>query len=249
MQFDFSGKTALITGSARGIGRSIAERFADLGANLVINDVMEAEAQKTAAELTAKGVKAIGMKCDVSNSSDIAALVKKTVDTYGAVDILVNNAGITKDTLLMRMKEEDWDAVLNINLKGAFLATKECVKVMMKNKSGRIVNIASIVGIMGNAAQANYSASKGGLIALTKTTAREVATRNINVNAVAPGFIDTAMTRVLPDEVKESFIRNIPMGRFGSADDIADAVIFLCSPMSGYITGQVLSINGGMLMP
>ena len=195
------------------------------------------------------GVSTFSSRCDVSKSSDVEQLFKSSLQKFSRIDILINNAGITKDGLVMRMKEEDWDLVLDINLKGSFLMTREAVKIMMKQKYGRIINIASIVGLMGNAGQANYTASKGGLIALTKTTAREVASRNINVNAIAPGFIDTAMTRALPENVKTAMLNMIPLQKFGNAEDIAGAALFLASDLSTYITGQVLSVNGGMLMP
>jgi 3-oxoacyl-[acyl-carrier protein] reductase len=246
---NLKGRTALVTGSGRGIGRAIAEKLADYGCNIVISDVNEEESKSTAAEIAKKGVETIGLKCDVSKSDQVAEMIKAVIGKFGRIDIVVNNAGITRDGLLMGMKEEDWDLVLNINLKGAFLVTREVIKPMMKERFGRIINIASIVGLMGNAGQANYTASKAGLIALTKTTAREYASRNINVNAVAPGFIETPMTQKLPEKVKEAMLAQIPQGKYGSVEDIANAVLFLASDLSNYVTGQVISVNGGMLMP
>ena len=244
---DLKGRTALVTGSGRGIGRAIAEKLADYGCNIIISDVNEEEAVETAKEIEAKGVQTLGLKADVSKSDQVAAMIKASLEKFGKIDIVVNNAGVTRDALLMTMKEEDWDLVLNINLKGAFLVTKEVIRPMMKERFGRIINIASIVGFMGNAGQANYTASKGGLIAMTKTTAREYASRNITANAVAPGFIDTAMTRALPEKVQEAMLTQIPMAKYGTVDDIANAVVFLASDMAGYITGQVISVNGGMI--
>lgn len=245
---DFKGKTVLITGSARGIGLTIAEKFASHGANIVISDVLEDEAKATAKKLNDAGHKAIAVKVDVSNADDVAGMIKSAVEEFGSLDVVVNNAGITRDTLLMRMSEKDWSLVLDINLKGAFLVTQAAAKVMMKQRSGKIVNISSVVGQMGNAGQANYSASKAGLIGLTKTSAKELAGRGINVNAVAPGFIDTEMTRSLPEKVTEQFIAMTPLKRFGSPEDIASAVLFLSSDDAAYITGHVLAVNGGMYM-
>ncbi len=245
---DLTGKVTLITGSARGIGKSIAERTAEAGSDIVVCDINEDEAKATAEEIAAKGVRSKGYRCDVSNGDDVKALIQTVLDDFGKIDVLVNNAGITRDGMLMRMKEEDWDLVLNINLKGAFLTTREVVRPMMKQKGGRIINITSIVGMMGNAGQANYTASKGGLISLTKTTAREYASRNVTANAVAPGFIDTALTRELPEKNKEQMLAQVPLGRMGTTEDVANAVVFLASDMASYITGQVLPVNGGMLM-
>ena len=242
------GKVTLITGGARGIGKSIAEKFADNGSDLVIVDVNEDAAIETAAEMEKKGIKAIAIKADVSSADEVEAMFQKVVEDFGKIDILVNNAGVTRDNLLLRMKESEWDLVININLKGVFLCTKSAVKRMSKARSGCIVNVASIVGQMGNAGQANYTASKGGVIALTKTTAREFAARGIRANAVAPGFINTDMTKSLPEPVKEDMLSRIPVGKMGESEDIANAVLFLASPMSAYITGHVLSVNGGMLM-
>lgn len=241
-------QTALVTGAGRGIGKSIAEALAKRGANIAVADVNLDIAKEAAAELAQLGVKTLALKVDVSNAADVAAMFDEAHKAFGRIDIVVNNAGITRDGLLMRMKEEDWDAVLNINLKGAFLCTQQAIKVMAKQRYGRIINIASVVAAMGNAGQANYSASKAGLIGLTKTTAKEYASRGITVNAVAPGFIKTAMTDALPDNVKEEMMKAIPLSAFGTAEDVAHAVAFLASPESGYITGQVIHVNGGMYM-
>ncbi len=242
------GHTAVITGGGRGIGKSIAESLARRGVNIVVVDVNLDIAKETADYLGTLGVKSIAVKADVSNASDVAAIFDAAVKEFGKVEILVNNAGITRDGLLMRMKEEDWDTVLNINLKGTFLCSKEAVRVMSKQRYGRIVSIASIVAFMGNPGQANYSASKAGMVGLTKTIAKEYAGRGITANAVAPGFITTAMTDALPDNVKNEMMKAIPMNRFGSVDDVASAVAFFASPESGYVTGQVMHVNGGMYM-
>lgn len=239
---------ALVTGGAQGIGKTIALALAREGANVVISDVSLEKAEETAKECADLGVKTLAVKFDVSKPGEVSAAFTGIVGEMGRLDILVNNAGITRDGLLMRMKDDDWDLVMNINLKGTFLCTKEAVKVMAKNRFGRIVSIASVVGFMGNAGQANYSASKAGIVGLTKTTAREYASRNITVNAVAPGFIRTAMTDVLPEKVKEEMMKGIPLGRLGSVDDVAAAVLFLVSPDAAYITGQTIHVNGGMYM-
>jgi len=243
------GKTAVVTGSGRGIGKAIALKLASLGANVVINDIPSStDADATSEEIKAMGVGSIVVKGDVRNFADMEALVKATVDTFGSIDIVVNNAGITRDGLMLRMTEEDWDMVLDINLKGAFNCIKAAARPMMKQKSGAIVNIASVVGVMGNAGQANYSASKAGLIGLTKTVAKEFAKKNIRCNAVAPGFIESDMTAKLTDEVKESYFASIPLSKFGKTEDIADVVAFLSSDMSKYITGQVINVDGGLVM-
>ena len=241
-------KVAVITGASRGIGRSIALALAAKGATIVAVDMDQASTEAVVAELQATGAKALAVVGNVTVSADVERMIDAAIEAFGRVDILVNNAGITRDGLLMRMKDDDWDAVLNVNLKGAFLCTRAAFKVMSKQRYGRIVNIASVVGQMGNAGQANYCASKAGLIGLTKSNAREMAKRSITVNAVAPGFIATAMTDALSDKVRAELTAQIPLERLGSADDIANAVVFLASEAAGYITGHVLSVNGGMYM-
>ena len=241
-------RIAVITGASRGIGRSIAFALAAKGATIVAVDMDQAATDEVVAELQAAGTKALAVVGNVTVPADVERMIDAATEAFGRVDILVNNAGITRDGLLMRMKDEDWDAVLNVNLKGAFLCTRAAFKVMSKQRYGRIINIASVVGQMGNAGQANYCASKAGLIGLTKSNARELAKRSITVNAVAPGFIATAMTDALSDKVREELTTQIPLERLGSADDIANAVVFLASEQSGYITGHVLSVNGGMYM-
>jgi 3-oxoacyl-[acyl-carrier protein] reductase len=243
-----SGKTALVTGAAQGIGRDIALALAADGADVAICDVNLEAALKTTADIEAKGRKSLAVKANVASSEDVTAMVDQTVQKLGRIDILVNNAGITRDGLILRMKDEDWDLVLSINLKGAFLCTKAALKHMTKQRTGTIINIASIVGAMGNAGQANYVASKAGLIGLTKTIAREYSNRNITANAVAPGFIDTAMTQALSETVRQELAKQIPLGRLGSSEDVANAVRFLASPAAAYITGQVIHVNGGMYM-
>lgn len=245
---NLSGKVALVTGAAQGIGREIALALATDGADVAVCDVNLDAAQKTAIEIQSLGRKALAVKADVSSFSDVTAMVDKAAQELGRIDILVNNAGITRDGLILRMKEEDWDLVLNINLKGAFNCTKAALKYMTKQRSGTIINIASIVGAMGNAGQANYVASKAGMIGLTKTIAREYANRGITSNAVAPGFIDTAMTQALPENVRQELAKQIPMGKLGTPQDVANAVRFLASPWASYITGQVIHVNGGMYM-
>jgi 3-oxoacyl-[acyl-carrier protein] reductase len=245
---ELSGKTALITGAGRGIGKEIARALGEAGANLVISDIAADAANQTATEFNNLNIKTLAVAGDISKSEDVEALFKAANDTFGGVDILVNNAGITRDNLLARMEEKDWDLVLTVNLKGAFLCTKAASRGMMKKRYGRIVNISSVVGIMGNAGQANYSASKAGLIGLTKSTARELASRNITANAVAPGYIATDMTKDLPEEAKAKHLQSVPLGRPGTPQDISGAVLFLVSEAASYITGQVIHIDGGMLM-
>jgi 3-oxoacyl-[acyl-carrier protein] reductase len=243
------GKVALVTGASRGIGREIALELAKQGANVAVNYAgSEEKANEVVDEIKAIGKEAFSVKCDVSNSEEVAAMVKETVDRFGKLDILVNNAGITKDNLLMRMKEEEWDDVININLKGVFLCTKAVTRQMMKQRVGRIINITSVVGVSGNPGQANYVAAKSGVIGLTKTTAKELASRNITVNAIAPGFITTDMTDKLSEEVKSEMLKQIPLARLGEPKDIAKMTAFLASDDSSYITGQTLHINGGMVM-
>jgi len=241
-------KVAVITGASRGIGRSIALALAAEGARIVAFDLDMAETEKVAGEIRALGVEALAVQGNVTVAADTERMIDAAMEKLGRVDILVNNAGITRDGLLMRMKEEDWDAVLGVNLKGAFLCSRAASKVMAKQRYGRIINIASVVGQMGNAGQANYCASKAGLMGLTKSNARELAKRNVTVNAVAPGFIATAMTDALPEKTRQELAAQIPLERLGSADDIANAVIFLAAERSGYITGQVIGVNGGMYM-
>jgi len=241
-------KNAFITGAAQGIGKSIAMGMAREGANIAIADVNFESAEETAKEIKKMGVKSMAIKLDVSSQEDVANAFITFTGELGPVDILINNAGITRDTLLMRMKEEDWDAVININLKGTFLCSKEAVKLMAKQRKGKIISISSVVAFMGNPGQSNYSSSKAGLIGLTKTIAKEYAGRGIMANAVAPGFIQTAMTEVLSDTVKDEMKKAIPLGTFGTAEDVTNAVIFLSSAESDYITGQVIHVNGGMYM-
>jgi 3-oxoacyl-[acyl-carrier protein] reductase len=242
------GHTAVITGGGRGIGKAIAETLARRGVNIVVVDVNLDIARETADYLRTLGVRSIPARADVSKASDVSSIFETAAKEFGKVEILVNNAGITKDGLLMRMREEDWDAVININLKGTFLCSKEAVRLMSKQRYGRIINIASIVAFMGNPGQANYSASKAGIVGLTKTVAREYAGRGITSNAVAPGFITTAMTDALPENVKTEMMKSIPMSRFGTVDDVANAVAFFAENESGYVTGQVIHVNGGMYM-
>lgn len=234
MDLGLKDKVVVITGGARGIGKAIADSFIKEGAKVITTDI--------------NGEGALFYKMDVSNTSEVELVFKKIIEDHKKIDILINNAGITKDTLLMRMKEEDWDKVLNVNLKGVFNCTKAASQSMIKERSGRIINISSIVGVMGNVGQANYSASKAGMIGFTKTVARELAARNVTVNAIAPGFIVSDMTEKLTDEVKKDFMSKIPLKRFGGIEEIADLVLFLSSDRASYITGQVVGINGGMLM-
>ncbi|RII31605.1 MAG: 3-oxoacyl-ACP reductase [Geobacter sp.] len=241
-------RVAVVTGASRGIGRSIALALAAGGARIVAADISLEGCQALVDELAKTGTEAVAVQCNVAVAEDAERLVNAAMEKFGKIDILVNNAGITRDGLLVRMKDDEWDAVLSVNLKGAFVCTRAASKVMTKQRYGRIINIASIVGQMGNAGQANYCASKAGLIGLTKSNARELAKRNITVNAVAPGFIATDMTEALPEKVRQELAAQIPMERLGSADDIANAVLFLASDNSAYITGQVVAVNGGMYM-
>jgi len=240
-------KVALVTGAARGIGRAIALALAQDYA-VVVGDLDAEGLTQLVAEIEQQNGKAAAVKANVTVAEDIEALVQTAVERFGRLDVLVNNAGITRDSLLLRMDDSAWDAVIDINLKGAFRCTRAAAKVMTKQRYGRIINIASIVGQMGNAGQANYCASKGGIIAMTKSNARELAKRNVTVNAVAPGFIETDMTAALPEKVRQDLTRQIPMERLGAAEDIAAAVVFLASDAAAYITGQVLGVNGGMYM-
>ena len=238
----------MVTGAAQGIGKAVALLLARNGADIVVSDINLEKAEETAKEIQAVGRKAIATKVDVASLGDVERMVQAVIEHFGHIDILINNAGITRDKLILRMAEEDWDAVLNINLKGTFNCTKVVVRHMSKQRSGKIVSIASVVGEMGNAGQANYSASKAGVIGFTKTIAREFAQRGINVNAIAPGYIETPMTEALPEKAKEELRRLIPMERLGRPEDVAEAVLFLVSEASGYITGQVLNVNGGIYM-
>lgn len=242
---DFANKVVVITGSARGIGRKIAERFVSIGASVVVSDLDQAAVTAVAEEI---GGSTIGVKANVLDAAEIDNLLATAVSEFGRLDVVVNNAGITRDTLMIRMAEKDWDMVLDINLKGAFLVSKAAARIMMKQRSGRIINISSVVGLTGNAGQTNYAASKAGLIGFTKSAARELAGRGITVNAVAPGFIDTDMTREMSTAAKEEFSRNIAMGRLGSTDDVASAIIFFASDYASYVTGQVLAVDGGLTM-
>lgn len=241
-------KVAVVTGASRGIGRSLALTMAGQGAKLVLSARNAEALEQLVAEIQAAGGSAVAVAGDVSSASAANELIEAGMQAFGRIDVLVNNAGITRDALLLRMKDEDWDDVLNINLKGAFLCTRAAAKVMSKQRSGRIINISSVVGEMGNPGQANYCASKAGLLGLTKSVARELARRNVTVNAITPGFIVTDMTEALPEKTREELAAQIPLGRLGSAEDIAHAVIFLASDQAGYITGQTLGVNGGMYM-
>jgi len=245
---ELKGKVALITGGAQGIGKVTALLLAERGADIAISDINREGAEDTAKEIERLGRRGLGLEGDVSNPADAERIVDTTVEKLGGIDILVNNAGITRDGLLLRMAVEDWDAVLNVNLKGTFNCSKAAIKYMIKRKSGRIVNIASVVGEMGNAGQANYAASKAGIIGLTKSIAREYAQRGINVNAIAPGYIQTPMTEGLSEKVKEELKAQIPMAKLGTPLDVGNAIYFLVSDASSYITGQVLNVNGGLYM-
>ncbi|MGE7608515.1 3-oxoacyl-[acyl-carrier-protein] reductase [Peribacillus frigoritolerans] len=243
------GKKALVTGASRGIGREVALELARQGADVAINySGSEAKANEVVDEIKALGRKAFAIQCDVANSESVTSMIKEVVEQFDRVDILVNNAGITRDNLLMRMKEDEWDSVINTNLKGVFLCTKAVTRQMMKQRSGRIINMASIVGVSGNAGQANYVAAKAGVIGLTKTTAKELASRGITVNAIAPGFISTDMTGELPEDVQKAMLDQIPLARFGDPKDIAAVASFLASDASKYMTGQTLHVDGGMVM-
>lgn len=242
-------KVAIVTGSSRGIGSATAVKFAEHGADLVINYNSDHEnAQKTAKKVRELGRNAIVVQANVAEAEDAKKLIKNAIKEYDRIDILVNNAGITKDGLLLRMKEEDFNKVVDVNLKGTFNCTKQAIRYMMKQRFGKIVNLSSVVGLMGNAGQSNYAASKAGVVGFTKAIAREVSKRGINVNAVAPGYIDTDMTEELPKKVKEEMLDNIPLNRFGKAEDVANVIMFLVSPLASYINGQTINIDGGMLM-
>lgn len=241
-------KIAMVTGSARGIGLAIAKKLAGNGCSIVISDILADAAEDSASKLRSNGVDAVAVSGDVSNPDEVNNMFKQAVEKFGSIDILVNNAGLARDNFIMRMDEKDWDLVMNVNLKGAFFCTKAASRLMMKKRWGRIVNISSVVGVMGNIGQANYSASKAGLIGLTKSSAKELAGRNITVNAVAPGFIQTEMTKKLPEAAKKGFLSVIPLKRPGTPDDVAGVVSFLASDLAEYITGQVIHCDGGMVM-
>lgn len=246
--YNFEGKIVIITGSARGIGFSIAETFAENGATSIILDLFQDNVDEAVKKITDKGFKAIGYVADITDSELIGNLFKEIFQKFGKIDILINNAGITKDGLLMKMKESDWDAVINVNLKGTFICTQKVCRFMMKQRKGVILNISSVVGIMGNAGQANYAASKGGIITLTKSAAKEFASRNIRVNAIAPGFIETEMTAQLPKEIVDKYLEAIPLRHIGTSKDVANLCLFLASKEADYITGQTIQVDGGLVM-
>ncbi|MBN1948975.1 MAG: 3-oxoacyl-[acyl-carrier-protein] reductase [Candidatus Cloacimonetes bacterium] len=245
---DLQNKQVIITGAARGIGLAIAGKFGLAGAAVHIIDLQEDAVKNAELQLQSQGYKVKGHIADVTNSDQIETIFKNIAEEYQNIDILINNAGITRDGLVMKMKESDWDAVINVNLKGTFICTQKVCRYMLRQKQGVIINIASVIGIMGNAGQSNYAASKGGIIAFTKSVAKEFASRNIRVNAVAPGFIETEMTRILPQEIIEKYAQAIPLKRMGSAQDVADACLFLASDYSAYITGQTIHVDGGLIM-
>ena len=246
--FSLTDKVAIVTGASRGIGKTIAETFANAGAHVVCAARTTDAIQSVAIEINSNGASASHITCDISDKESFTNLVQTTVQEHARLDILVNNAGVTRDALLIRMKDEDWDTVLNINLKGAYHGMKAAIRPMMKNRSGRIINITSIVGLTGNPGQANYAASKSGLIGMTKSVAKEVATRSITVNCIAPGWIETDMTDELTDTAKQEFLSRIPAGRIGTADDIACAALFLASDEANYITGQTITVDGGRII-
>ncbi|MBA4312833.1 MAG: 3-oxoacyl-ACP reductase [Chlorobiaceae bacterium] len=248
MTFTVENRVAIITGGAQGIGKSIALELAKAGANIVIADTNAEGIELTIKEIESIGRKSLGVVCNVANAEEVNKLINISNETFKKIDILVNNAGITRDTLMMRMDEKDWDLVMDVNLKGPFLLTKAASQIMMRQRYGRIINMASVVGLMGNAGQVNYSASKGGLVAFTKSVAKELASRNITCNAIAPGFIETLMTEKLDEKVRENYMSVIPLRRFGKPEDIAALVLFLASENSSYITGQVIGVDGGMFM-
>jgi 3-oxoacyl-[acyl-carrier protein] reductase len=248
MSRPFEGRVAVVTGGAKGIGRAIATHLAQGGAKVVVAGRSEGPLEELRAEIQAQGGEAVAVRADVAVEADADALCARAIEAFGKAEILVNNAGVTKDGLLLRMSDADWDQVIDTNLKGAFHCTRAFARPMVRQKWGRIVNIASVIGLIGNAGQANYAASKAGLLGLTKAVAKELASRHITVNAVAPGFIETAMTDSLGEKVREGLMAQIPMGRLGKAEDVAQAVGFLCSEGAAYVTGQVLTVDGGMVM-
>ncbi|MCR3757411.1 3-oxoacyl-[acyl-carrier-protein] reductase [Clostridium felsineum] len=244
-----SGKVAVVTGAGRGLGRAIALKLASEGAKLVVNyRNSEAETQKLVKEIEELGSEAIAVKADISKFNEAETIIKKAVEKYGTVDVLVNNAGITKDNLLLRMKEEDFDNVINVNLKGSFNCTKHASRVMLKKKSGKIINISSVIGLVGNAGQVNYAAAKAGIIGMTKSVAKELASRGITVNAIAPGIIKSDMTDALKEEQRQQILETVPLKRVGTPEDVSNLVLFLASELSSYITGQVINVDGGMVM-
>jgi len=243
----FDGKIALITGSARGIGKSIARLFAEQGAQVVIADILQKDIDATVQEFISEGLKVAGYQCNITSEEEVVNMMKDIYEQFNSIDILINNAGITADTLLIRMKKIDWDKVINVNLTGTFICTQKAAKYMMKQRHGKIVNVSSVIGFIGNFGQANYAASKGGIIAFTKSVSKELASRNIYVNAVAPGFIRTAMTDALPEEIQLKYLENISLKRFGTPEDVGKLVLFLSSEDADYITGQTIIIDGGMI--
>ncbi len=248
MMRGLQNKIAIVTGAGQGIGQAIAVRLAQEGAEVAVSDINLQTAEQTASQIRQMDRRSLALKVDVANFEDVQAMVEKSTEEFGRVDILVNNAGVTKDNLLVRMTQQQWDWVISVNLKGAFNCTKAVVPLMMRNRYGRIINIASVIGLVGNAGQANYAASKAGIIGLTKSAAKELASRGITVNAVAPGYIQTEMTERLPEQAKEAFLKTIPLQRAGLPQDVAGVVVFLASEDASYITGQVINIDGGMVM-
>ncbi|MFA7710682.1 MAG: 3-oxoacyl-[acyl-carrier-protein] reductase [Candidatus Neomarinimicrobiota bacterium] len=248
MGLNFKDKVVVITGSGRGIGLTIAQTFAANGATVVLNDYNQESLAEAIAFFNENKFKFDAIPCNVTDSSEVQNLIDSVIQKHARIDVLINNAGITRDTLLLRMKEEQWDAVIDTNLKGVFLVSRAAARYFLKQQYGKIINISSVVGMIGNIGQSNYAASKAGVIGFSKTLARELAARNVTVNIIAPGFIDTAMTAALPDEVRAGFIKNIPLNRMGTPQEVANAALFLASPLADYITGQVLRVDGGMVM-